>query len=61
MTPVTGRSLFWSQQGAIACGDHIPYPGSDTWVWDRWQRMTDAERQAFQAEAGRPARCETCR
>jgi len=41
MPPVNGKpALYWSQQGEVACAEHIPYKGSDTWTWDRWARMT---------------------
>ena len=52
--------LFWDEQGRISCGDHTPFRGSDTWVFDRWSRMTPANRIAFTRDVGRPAACETC-
>ena len=43
-TPGFGFSdtqVFWSERGEISCaGCCIPYPGSDTWVFDRWEEIT---------------------
>lgn len=54
------NALYWGETGAIACGRHTPYPGSDTWSWERWQAVTPEERHAFEAEVGHPMTCETC-
>jgi len=53
-------TLFWNERGSIDCAVHAPYPGTDTWVWERWTLMTDEHRQAWTAEVG-PPKCETCR
>jgi hypothetical protein len=52
MKPKPG--LYWDQQGQVACADHCPGVGTDTWVWGRWRRM------APNALASMRARCETC-
>lgn len=37
------HQVFWSEQGEIACAScPLPYPGSDTWVFDRWEEITPA-------------------
>jgi hypothetical protein len=59
-TTTKDRALFWSEQGEIACGEHTPYRGSDTWVWGRWRKITATEAEGFEREAGRPLACETC-
>ena len=30
----TTKSLWWNQRGQIGCDDHMPYVGSDTFVWE---------------------------
>jgi len=54
-------TLFWSERGEISCASHAPYPGSDTWVWERWTAMTDNDRKAWTQQLGAPPKCETCR
>jgi hypothetical protein len=51
---------YMSQDGRIECGEHTPYRGSDSWVWEDWQPITRAEALAFEREVGRPPACETC-
>ena len=53
--------LFWSERGAVCCALHAPYPGTDTWIWERWRLMTDAESQEWTRALGQPPRCEICR
>jgi len=53
-------TLFWSERGEISCKDHAPYKGSDTWQWERWQKMTDTERIEFAKHTNKSAECETC-
>ena len=38
---------------------HIPYPGSDTWVWERWEEITPETMVEIDREGGRVA-CEGC-
>lgn len=33
------ETLYWSERGSVACGDHAPLKGSDTWLWDRWSKV----------------------
>lgn len=54
-------TLYWSERGAVACERHTPYRGSDTWVWERWTAITDADREAWMHEVGAPPKCETCK
>ena len=51
--------LFWAENGEIACADHAPYEGSDTWLWLAWKPMPDEAVEAY-ARRGHTARCETC-
>ena len=46
--------LFWSERGAITCGKHAPYRGSDTWRWERWAPVPECAETAALI-------CETCR
>jgi len=52
--------LYWSQRGAIACDRHMPFPGSDTFVWDDWRPITMVEATSFEREVGRPPACDAC-
>jgi hypothetical protein len=54
--------LLWSERGAIGCSipGHAPYRNSDTWIWERWKRITPREAGAFEREVGRRPSCETC-
>jgi len=58
----TTPKLLWNERGAIGCDrpGHAPYTGSDTWVWERWQRITPREAAEFEREVGRPPACESC-
>ncbi len=50
------KTLFWSERGAIACEKHAPFRGSDSWVWERWERVPH---EAY-AETAFELQCETC-
>ena len=54
--------LQWNERGQIGCElpGHAPYPGTDTWTWERWRRITPAEAREFGRELGHPPACETC-
>ena len=52
--------VFWSERGEIVCACcHIPYPGSDTWIWERWEEITPAVMAEIDREGGHVA-CEGC-
>ena len=54
------HQVFWSETGVIACACcHIPYPGSDTWVWDHWEEITPDMMAEFDRQGARVA-CERC-
>jgi hypothetical protein len=54
------HQVFWNERGAIACACcGIPHPGSDTWVWERWQEITPEIMVEIDREGGRVA-CEGC-
>ena len=54
------HQVFWNEQGAIVCACcHIPYPGSDSWVWEDWQEITP-EIMAEIERQGVPIACEGC-
>ncbi len=53
--------LFWSERGAVCCALHAPYPGTDTWIWERWRLITDAEQQEWTRTVGSAPCCEICR
>ena len=55
------ETLFWSERGEVGCALHAPYPGSDTWNWERWSPMTEAETREWTRLLGRAPRCEVCR
>ena len=61
-TPTTKPVLLWNERGQIGCtkSTHSPYPGSDTWVWERWRVITRNAAIAFEREVGRPPSCEAC-
>ena len=56
---VSATGLFWGQNGEIACANHAPYRGSDTWLWMRWEALPNGAVEAF-AQRGHGACCETC-
>ncbi len=33
--------LYWNNRGHITCFVHAPYPVSDTWLSERWERVPD--------------------
>jgi len=66
MATVTARfglqqhQVFWNMCGAVVCACcHIPYPGSDTWVWERWEEITPDMMVEIDRVGGRVA-CEGC-
>jgi hypothetical protein len=52
--------LYWNERGQINCEQHIPYPGSDTWVFEHWKKIDRASAKEA-AEKGMELVCETCR
>ena len=54
LTMTKPAPLLWSERGAVTCADHAPYKGSDTWRWERWQRVPRSPETAHLV-------CETCR
>lgn len=54
------KTLLWSEQGEVACEQHAPARGTDSWVIGRWRPVTLNERVDFEAEVGHPPVCETC-
>jgi len=54
------HQVFWNETGNVVCACcHIPYPGSDTWVWERWEEITPRPWRRLIVRAGRVA-CEGC-
>ena len=54
------NTMFWSERGEVCCALHAPYPGSDTWNWERWSPMTESDRQAWTQVLKRAPACEVC-
>ena len=54
-------TLFWSERGEVACAAHAPYPGTDTWKWERWRQLTEEEAREWTRQLGHAPKCETCR
>jgi hypothetical protein len=54
------RILFWSERGEISCAIHAPYPGTDTWKWERWRLLTEEEAREWTRQLGHPPKCEVC-
>ena len=54
------HQVFWSERGEIVCACcYIPYPGSDTWIWERWEEITPE--MVIEAETlGHELACEGC-
>lgn len=54
--------LLWNERGQIGCTipGHAPYRGTDTWIWERWKKITLREAAEFERDLGRPIACETC-
>ena len=48
--------LFWNERGQIGCAKpgHMPFPGTDTFVWERWEPLDEKTAR----EHG--LRCESC-
>ena len=54
------HQVFWNESGAIVCACcHIPYPGSDTWIHERWEEITP-EAMAEVDRVGGHVACERC-
>jgi len=54
------HQVFWNNGGAIVCACcHIPYPGSDTWVSERWEEITPDVMAEIDRVGGTVA-CEGC-
>ena len=54
------HQVFWSECGCIVCACcHIPYPGSDTWVWEQWEEITPEMMVEIDRHGGTVA-CEGC-
>ena len=58
--PATPTGLYWSERGAVCCADHIPFPGSDTWRWERWAHLAVHDAEAWRDQVGELPRCECC-
>jgi len=52
--------LYWNERGQINCEQHIPYPGSDTWVFEHGKKI-DRGAMKEAKEKGMELACETCR
>ena len=61
-TTTTKPDLYWNERGQTGCSQpgHAPYRGTDTWVWERWRRITLREAVAFERELGHAVTCEVC-
>ena len=48
--------LFWSERGQIGCAKpgHMPFPGTDTFVWERWEPLDEETARKNRL------RCESC-
>jgi hypothetical protein len=53
--------LFWSERGQVCCAIHAPYPGTDSWKWERWRPMREEEMREWTRQTGNPPKCEVCR
>jgi hypothetical protein len=53
-------TMFWSERGEVCCATHAPYPGTDTWRWERWRPMKEEEMREWTRQLGRPPKCEAC-
>lgn len=54
------HQVFWNEWGEVACAScPIPYPGSDTWVFDRWEEITPSV-MAEIAREGQTIACHYC-
>lgn len=54
--------LYWSAEtGSIGCGaKHTPFPGSDTWISQSWERVSAEDADAWEELYGTPMACEIC-
>jgi len=52
--------LYWNERGQINCEEHIPYPGSDTWIFEHWKPIDRASAKEAK-EKGMKLACETCK
>lgn len=54
------HQVFWNERGEIVCAEcHIPYPGSDTWIWERWTEITPEVAAEIDRQGG-GIHCEGC-
>ena len=54
------HQVFWNERGSVVCACcSIPYPGSDTWVWERWEEITPEVLAEIERQGGHGA-CEEC-
>jgi hypothetical protein len=54
-------ALYWDERGAIACGAHTPYPGTDSWMFDAWALMpADVASEPVPELGGDRPHCEVC-
>ena len=54
------HQVFCNAQGSIVCAwCHLPYPGPDTWGWERWEEITHDDMVEIDRQGGRVA-CEGC-
>ncbi len=54
------HQVFWNERGSIVCACcHILYPGSDTWIWERWEKISPEDMAKINSQVGRMA-CEGC-
>lgn len=57
---MNAKKLLWSEDGRLACEEHAPYRGSDTWRSGRWRPLKQAEFDEFERELGHAPECESC-
>ena len=55
-TCTNATTLFWSERGRIGCTKpgHMPFPGTDTFVWERWEPVDEKTARV------NGLKCETC-
>lgn len=57
----TDRSILWiAANGRIVCAEHGPYPGTDTWIADDYERLSLADKHYLADRRGKRPECETC-
>lgn len=55
------HQVFWNQRGEVCCACcHIPYPGSDTWVFERWSEITPDLMAVIDKQGSGRVACEGC-